>query len=322
MTGPATAGDRGGEPAQSERRARRIALITGMSGAGKTSALKALEDLGYESVDHVPLSLLGRLIPPGDSDATDGPAPLAIGIDIRTRDFGVERFLCEIASLGSESGADVRLVFLDCDDDELRRRYTETRHRHPLAVDRPVSDGIALERRMISPLRDRADVVIDTTDLGLGALKRLLDGHFGAAVETSLVVFVTSFSFRHGLPREADLVFDVRFLVNPHYRPELRGLTGRDPAVAEHIRRDEGLKPFLEALIGLMRPLLPRYAAEGKCYLTLAIGCTGGRHRSVFVAEELGAWLKAQGMKVHVDHRDLDRSGEAKAPRHTGAARA
>jgi UPF0042 nucleotide-binding protein len=285
---------------------QRILLVTGMSGAGKTTALKALEDLGYEAIDHVPLSLLGRLVRP---DRAASQVPIALGIGVRTRDFDVERALYEVDRLIEASLADVKLVFLDCDDDALRRRYTETRHRHPLAVGRPVSDGIAMEREMIAPLRIRADLVIDTTSLSPSALKRIIDGHFAIGGAPELSVFVTSFAFRLGLPRDADLVFDVRFLANPHYDPELRAMSGLQAPVARFIRRDEGLKPFMETLAGLMRPLLPRYAAEGKSYLTIAVGCTGGRHRSVFIAEELGQWLQDEGFPVYLHHRDLNRTG-------------
>jgi UPF0042 nucleotide-binding protein len=235
--------------------------------------------------------------------------PIALGIGVRTRDFDVERALCEVESLLEASLADVKLVFLDCDDDVLRRRYTETRHRHPLGVGRPVTDGIAIEREMIAPLRVRADLVIDTTNLSPSALKRIIDGNFAIGAAPELSVFVTSFAFRLGLPRDADLVFDVRFLANPHYDPELRSMSGLQAPVARFIRRDEGLKPFMETLTGLMRPLLPRYAAEGKSYLTIAVGCTGGRHRSVFIAEELGQWLQDEGFPVYLHHRDLNRTG-------------
>ncbi len=288
----------------------RVLLVTGMSGAGKTSALKVLEDLGYESVDHVPLWLLGRLVVASETSDPSPPGALAIGIDVRTRGFPVGTVISEVDRLARASDCEVRVVFLDCEDDELRRRYTATRHRHPLADDRPLTDGIAMERQMMAPLRTRADVVIDTSGLELGALKRLLGSHFGFASDQGLTVFVTSFSFRQGLPREADLVFDVRFLANPYYEPSLRALTGRDPGVADFIRRDEGCGRFLEAVTGLMRPLLPRYAAEGRSYLTIAVGCTGGRHRSVYVAEELTAWLQQKGLPAHLRHRDLDRAVE------------
>lgn len=284
-------------------------LVTGMSGAGKTSALKALEDLGYESIDHVPISLLPRLVLADELSPEARSSAIAIGVDIRTRDFGVERFVEVLNALAADSSAEVHLLFLDCDDDELRRRYSVTRHRHPLAVDRPVTDGIALERETIADLRDRADLVMDTTDMPLGEFKRLLEGHFGAHAQHGLTIVVNSFSFRRGLPREADMVFDVRFLSNPYYDLDLRALTGRDRGVAEHIESDPGLEPFLEALIGLLMPLLPRYADEGKSYLTIAIGCTGGRHRSVYVTERLAVWLADLGYAVHINHRDLDRSG-------------
>jgi UPF0042 nucleotide-binding protein len=166
-----------------------------------------------------------------------------------------------------------------------------------------------MEREMIAPLRIRADLVIDTTSLSPSALKRIIDGHFAIGGAPELSVFVTSFAFRLGLPRDADLVFDVRFLANPHYDPELRAMSGLQAPVARFIRRDEGLKPFMETLAGLMRPLLPRYAAEGKSYLTIAVGCTGGRHRSVFIAEELGQWLQDEGFPVYLHHRDLNRTG-------------
>jgi UPF0042 nucleotide-binding protein len=292
-----------------QRKTARVVVVTGMSGAGKTSVLKTLQDLGYETVDHVPLSLLGRLVMPAEPNGSGPKGPVAVGIDIRTRDFGIEAFFEQVDRLAAETEAEVQLMFLDCDDDELRRRYTVTRHRHPLAIDRPLTDGIALERRTIFPLRARADIVIDTSQLSLGELKRIVGEQFALRTEPGLAIFVTSFSFRLGLPREADLVFDVRFLANPYYESALRPLTGRDPEIAAFIRKDDGWPPFLDALTGLMRPLLPRYAAEGKSYLTIAVGCTGGRHRSVFVAEQLVAWLRGLDLRVHLHHRDVDRSG-------------
>jgi len=281
-----------------------VLLVTGMSGAGKTSALKALEDIGYEAIDNIPLSLLSSLVKPQQT----GPVsqrPIAIGVDIRTRDFAVDSFIKELKALLDEASLAAKVLFLDCDDDELRQRYAETRHRHPLAQDRPVSDGIAHERVLVSELRDRADVVVDTTRFGPGELKRILSGHFALARTSILNVFVTSFSFRQGLPREADLVFDVRFLINPHYDPSLKVLTGKDAAVGEYIAKDDGFDDFFNNLTGLLSPLLPRYAAEGKSYLTIALGCTGGRHRSVFVAEKLATWLRCEDHTIHLLHRDL-----------------
>lgn len=285
-----------------QNKTARILLVTGVSGAGKSSTLKALEDMGFEAIDNVPISLLGRLVSPGDF-----PANTAIGIDIRTRDFDAKSFLRKIDTLADQKGIDVSVLFLDCDDEVLIRRYEETRRRHPLALDRPVSDGIRHERALMEPLRKRATIILDTSDMALGDMKRSLDGHFGEASDDGLSVFVTSFGFRNGLPRDADLVFDVRFLKNPHYDPDLRPLTGQNQAVGEFIAGDEGFEPFLARLKDLLELLLERYAAEGKSYLTIAIGCTGGHHRSVYTAETLGTWLKQINWPVQIRHRDLDK---------------
>lgn len=283
----------------------RVVIVTGMSGAGKTMALKVLEDLGWEAVDNLPLSLVASLVRPGEGVAR----PLALGVDIRTRDFGVEPVLDALDRLLAEGGAEVRLLFLDCEDDVLCRRFTETRRRHPMAADRPLLDGIRHERALVSPLKARADISIDTTNQPPAEFKRLLAGHFGLEATGGLVVFVTSFAYRNGLPREADLVFDARFLTNPHYVPELRPLTGRDPAVAEYVAADPAFGPFVDGLKSLLEPLLPRFAAEGKSYLTIAVGCTGGRHRSVAIAERLADWLKRRGGRVELRHRELDEGG-------------
>jgi RNase adapter protein RapZ len=295
-----------------------LLLITGMSGAGKTTALKSLEDLGFECIDHLPLRLLTPLLRAEALDPAHGGEPLAIGIDVRTRDFGIEAFNAIVDGLRGDDGVVLKLVFLYCDDEELRRRYSATRHRHPLAGELPLIDGIARERQILSPVRRRADLTLDTTGLNPGDLKRILQGHFAVASHPTLLVQMVSFSFRSGLPRDADLVFDVRFLSNPYYEPNLQPLTGRDEPVATFIRRDPALPSFLDSLTRLLHPLLPRYVAEGKSYLTIAIGCTGGRHRSVFVAEELARWLQGQGQRVQTIHRDLDRSrrpdGETRAP--------
>jgi RNase adapter protein RapZ len=287
----------------------RLLVVTGMSGAGRSTALKALEDLGYEAVDNLPLSLLGKLL----AAPAQGPH-LAVGVDVRTRDFGVGALIAALDRLVAQHHLELKIVFLDCEDDRLVRRYTETRRRHPLAGDRPVTDGIELERQRVSPLRDRADLVIDTTTLNPGDLKRLLHGHFALDAAPGIAIFVTSFSYRYGLPRDADLVFDVRFLRNPYYVAALRPLTGRDGAVAAFIEADPDFAPFLERLRGWLEPLLPRYEREGKSYLTIAVGCTGGRHRSVHVAERLAQWLSEGGRTVGVAHRDLDQSAALIAP--------
>jgi UPF0042 nucleotide-binding protein len=279
----------------------RVVVVTGMSGAGRSSALKAFEDLGFEAVDNMPLSLLSSLVQPGSGFRR----PLAIGVDIRTRDFDLSHFVEAIDHLRGQEDLDVRTLFLDCDDEVLRRRYTETRRRHPLAADRPVADGIRHERRLLAPLRACTDAVIDTTDLALGALREMLRGDFGLDREVGVTTFVTSFSYRYGLPREADLVFDVRFLANPHYRPDLQPLTGRHAEVAQFVAADPGFAPFFETLTGLLLPLLPRFEREGKSYLTIAVGCTGGQHRSVVVAERLASLLRDHGQRVTVRHRDI-----------------
>jgi len=201
----------------------------------------------------------------------------------------------------------VQTVFIECSDEVLLRRYTETRRKHPLAKDRPVSDGIQRERRLLAGLRDEATLVINTSDMTLHDLRRLVSGHFHISFEPMLNLFVMSFAFPRGVPREADLVFDVRFLLNPHYDPVLRPQTGLDRPVGEYIERDPDFPIFMHHLMELLGPLLPRFRQEGKSYLTIAVGCTGGRHRSVFVTEMLAAWLKDQGFPVGVAHRELSR---------------
>lgn len=293
----------GVQASRAEGEGLRVVLVTGMSGAGRSSALKTLEDMGYEAVDNLPLSLLATLVRPDGGQR----GPLAIGVDIRTRDFGVDPFVAELDHLMDHRDLDVRLLFLDGTDEVLCRRYTETRRRHPLAGDRPVIDGIMHERRLVARLRERADHVIDTTDLAPGDLRRLLKGNFALDRRAGLAVFVTSFSYRHGLPREADLVFDVRLLKNPHYEPAFKGLTGRQAPVGEFIASDPAFAGFFDGLTGLLATLLPGYEREGKSYLTIALGCTGGRHRSVYIAERLAAWLRHRGLRVGVNHRDMKR---------------
>ena len=278
----------------------RVLLVTGMSGAGRSTALKTLEDMGYEAFDNLPLSLVSALI---ESAAADAPA-IAVGADVRTRGFAIGSMLGTLDEVVGRTARKLQVIFVDCDDELLERRYTETRRPHPFAGDRPVIDGIRLERGVVASLRDRADLVIDTSDLNAAELKRLLTGHFSQK-NIGVRVFVTSFAYRYGLPRNADLVFDVRFLDNPHYVPELRWLTGRDLAVATRIEQDPGFLPFFSRLLSLLEPLLPRYEKEGKTYLTIGIGCTGGRHRSVYVAERLVAELRAAGSRVELSHRDL-----------------
>jgi UPF0042 nucleotide-binding protein len=293
---------------QSTNDIRRVVLVTGLSGAGRTTCLKTLEDSGFEAVDNLPLSLMPALLAPFAT--TDVPQPtekIAIGVDTRTRDFDAETFLMNLNQLRG-NGVSISVVFLDCDTDVLIRRFTETRRRHPLAKDRPVADGIRIERGLLAPVRERADIVIDSSHLSLPDFRQVLTGGLDIADARVPTVTVASFGFRNGLPREADMVFDVRFLSNPHYDEALRPMDGRDQSVADFIRKDPGFDDYFSRLTAFIEPLLPRFAEEGKSYLTVAIGCTGGRHRSVFVAADLAEWLRKSGHAVTLRHRDLDKA--------------
>jgi RNase adapter protein RapZ len=289
---------------------RPFVVVTGLSGAGRITALQALDDMGYVAVDNVPLMLLGDVMSSTAGDPEQRAVPLAFGIDTRTFGFDPHALVRRVQELRQRIDLAVRLLFLDCDSEILQRRYTESRRPHPLAPDRPLTDAISEERTQIGWMRDSADLVIDTSALSPHQFKQLLAGHFAlGAAGTRLAVM--SFSYRRGLPREADLVFDVRFLRNPHYVPALKPLTGRSPAVAGFVAGDPGYRPFIDGLKGLIGPLLPRFDAEGKSYLTIAVGCTGGKHRSVAVAEELADWLRGAGRSVTLSHRDADAAGEA-----------
>ena len=280
-----------------------IMIVTGMSGAGRSSCLKMLEDVGYEAVDNLPVSLLARLL-----TASDAPeAPLAIGMDSRTRRLEPDALVRLLAAHRLRGGTPVRLLFLECDDETLRRRFTETRRRHPMAAGRPVSEGIREEREFMAPLKAAADLLYDTSLTSPTDLRRWVKGQFGQD-RSWVTVSLVSFAFRHGLPREADLVFDARFLRNPHYDDALRPKTGLDPEVQDYIRADRDLMPVLDRIEALLLSLLPRYRAEGKSYLTIAIGCTGGKHRSVFVTAELVRRLKERGWESETIHRDLPRA--------------
>jgi UPF0042 nucleotide-binding protein len=290
---------------------RPFVLVTGLSGAGRGTALAALEDMGYVAVDNVPLPLLGDLMRSTAGSTGEMAVPLAFGVDTRTYGFDPHDLVRRIRELRLRADITARLLFLDCDSETLLRRYTESRRPHPLAPDRPVKDGISEERKHLGWVRDSADVAIDTSALSPHAFKQLLAGHFALDRSLGTRIGVMSFSYRRGLPREADLVFDVRFLKNPHYEPTLKPLTGRNPAVAGYVAGDPGYRPFIDSLKSLIGPLLPRFDAEGKSYLTIAVGCTGGRHRSVAVVEEMAEWLRGAGRSVTLSHRDADAAGEA-----------
>lgn len=277
-------------------------LVTGMSGAGRTTCLKVLEDFGFEAVDNLPVNLLARVLRPDGA----GPDRLAVGVDSRTRGFRADLLLQALGELGAAGGKAPFLLYLECDDEVLRRRFSETRRRHPLGEIPAVADALAAERELMAPLKLAADLVVDTSELALPDLRRLLSARF-ATKAPGLALAVVSFAYRHGLPREADLVFDLRFLRNPHYDPALRPLTGRDAEVGAHIRADADFAGFVERLQAFLEPLLPRYRHEGKSYLTIAFGCTGGRHRSVYLAELTGDWLRGRGWNATTLHRDLAR---------------
>jgi RNase adapter protein RapZ len=292
---------------------RRVVVVTGLSGAGKLSVLGALEDLGFDTVDNPPLELLSEMV--GRSGGK-----VAIGVDARTRGFDAGEVVATLAALGGNPALRPELVYVTADETTLLRRYTESRRPHPLAPNARVTDGIAQEQALTGPLREAADLVLDTSDLPLAAMRRLIGLHFGAdATDGQLVVTLTSFAYRQGLPREADLVFDSRFLRNPHYEPTLRPRTGLDPKVGAFIEADPDFPSFFERVAGLVEMLLPRFVQEGKKYATIAIGCTGGRHRSVYLVEKLAARLAGRQSaqrgaggshpwRLHVMHRELARA--------------
>ena len=293
-----------------------VVLVTGLSGGGKASILRALEDLGFEAVDNPPLDLIETL-------ALRSEGRLAIGVDCRTRGFDAEQVLGVLRRLKAHSGLRPELVFAEARDEILQRRFTETRRRHPLALQARVSDGIAAEKALTATLRAAADVLIDTSDLPLAALRQTVEAHFAqtgpASGQAGLAISLVSFSFAAGLPREADMVFDARFLRNPHYDPILRPRTGLDPDVATYVKADPDYDAFLGRMDGLIALVLPRFLQEGKKYATIAIGCTGGRHRSVHLVDELARLLRAAGWNALVTHREINREAGAASP--TGAER-
>jgi UPF0042 nucleotide-binding protein len=276
---------------------RRIVLVTGLSGAGKSSILRTLEDLGYEAVDNPPVKLLPGLV-------LRGERPLAIGIDARSSGFEAGRLLAAFDKLRANPHFQPELVFATADETSLLRRYTETRRRHPLAPSGPVAAGIAAEIALTDRLRAAADLIIDSSNLPPNALRALVEEHF-ADTPPGLSVTLLSFAFPGGLPREADMVFDARFLRNPHYDPGLQKLTGLDDAVHAYIEADPDFFPFLNKMKELIDLVLPRFVQEGKKYATIAIGCTGGRHRSVALTHDLAEYLNEKGWQLSVMHREL-----------------
>ena len=278
-----------------------ILLITGMSGSGRSLALKALEDMGYETIDNLPLLFLLPVVSTYNRDSH----PLAVAIDVRTRDFSSDNFLNEFEKLIQIPHLNTQMIFFDCDDEILARRYNESRRIHPMAHERPVIDGIRLERQLLSMVRDHADHVIDTSFTSTLDLKGHMKRTFLLKKERKMSIFITSFSFRHGLPREADMVFDARLLKNPFYSEELQLLSGEDEKVGEFIQKDQVFPSFMSSLKSIVSTSLPCFEEQGRGYLTIAVGCTGGQHRSVYIAKILAEWLKREENQVKLRHRDF-----------------
>lgn len=286
--------------------AQTILLVTGLSGAGKSTALRALEDMGWEMVDNLPLTLLRQLLAtPPALGAGCTVRPLAVGVDSRTRGFSADGVVRAIKLLRDNGGHDVMTLFLDCSGAELERRFSETRRRHPLAEDRPVADGVAREREFLEPLRRWADHIIDTTAYGSNALQQEIRQRFARDEQGTLTVNIMSFGFARGQPRNADLVFDMRYLRNPYWDTSLRSGTGLDAPVVDYIAGDPAYAGTVGSIEQLLLDLLPRYAEAGRSYLTIAFGCTGGRHRSVHVADRVTARLRDAGYNPHLSHRNL-----------------
>jgi RNase adapter protein RapZ len=293
-----------------------VVIVTGLSGAGKATILRALEDIGYEAVDNPPLQMMEEMVARGDRR-------LAVGVDARTRGFDANAVLETIARLRLDPRLRVQLVYAWADESTLLRRYTESRRRHPLAPQGRVADGIAAEVTLTAPLQGGADLPIDTSELPVAQLRQLLERHFGTdAGQARLAVSLMSFAYPKGLPREADLVFDARFLRNPYYDPTLRPFTGLDAAVGAYIEQDPDFSDFFSRLTDFVNLVLPRFVQEGKKYATITIGCTGGQHRSVYLIEKLARHLTTQAAvltaeteqdipwRVIVTHRELARSGK------------
>lgn len=286
----------------------RFVLVTGPSGAGRSTAIHALEDLGFEVIDNLPLSLVPRL--------TDGPAlarPLALGLDVRNRDFAAAALVELIDRLARDPRVAAEVLYLDCAPAELIRRYSETRRRHPLAPDETPAEGVGRELDLLAPVKVRADHLIDTSEMTPHELKAEVAAWYGRG-PARLALSVQSFSYRRGVPSGLDMVFDCRFLANPHWMPGLRARDGRDPQVAAHVSADPRFAEFFDRLSGLVRFLLPAQLQEGKAHLAIGFGCTGGQHRSVYVAERLAAVLAEDGWTVSKRHRELERKAAHPAP--------
>ncbi|MGJ8595328.1 RNase adapter RapZ [Sulfitobacter sp.] len=279
---------------------RRIVFVTGPSGAGRSSALNVMEDAGFEVIDNLPMRLLPMLF-----DEPDQTRPLALGIDARNRDFSTNTVIDLLGRLATRAGIVAELLFLDCGTDVLLRRFSETRRRHPMApADRP-AEGIQAEQDLLAPLRARADVLIDTTDLNVHELRAEVEHWFAPGGKRHLSVTVQSFSYKRGLPRSVDMVYDCRFLKNPYWEPTLRALNGTDARVAAHVATDPRYDEFAQKVLDLSLLILPACREEGKSHFSIAFGCTGGQHRSVTLAESHALRLAEAGWQVSIRHREL-----------------
>lgn len=295
----------GAEKQKTQDRAdHRLVLVTGPSGAGRSTAVNALEDLGYEAIDNIPLSLVPRLI-----EGPPSPQPIALGLDVRNRDFAAGTLIELIDRLTRNPAVHLRVLYLDCQPGVLIRRYSETRRRHPLAPTESPEEGIEREMDLLAPVKVRADDLIDTSDLTVHGLKAEVTRWFGAGQGPHLAVSVQSFSYKRGLPRGVDMVFDCRFLTNPHWTLALRPLDGRDSAVVAHIRADPRFPEFYQKLKDMLVFLLPAHLAEGRSHVSIGFGCSGGQHRSVAVAEMMADALAETGWAVSKRHRELERRG-------------
>ncbi len=290
------------DQSQTQPLMHRLVFVTGPSGAGRSTAIRAFEDLDYEVIDNLPLRLVAGLV----AEAPSG-RPIALGLDARNRDFNATALIELIDTLTRDARVALEVLYLDCAPTELIRRYSETRRRHPLAPHETPSEGIARENDLLMPVRVRADQLIDTTELSVHDLKADIGRWFGRAGTAALAVSLQSFSYRRGLPRGVDMIFDCRFLSNPHWVPALRGLDGRDAVVVDHIRSDARFAPFYDKVRDLVLMLLPAHLDEGKAHLTIGFGCTGGQHRSVAMVELLGQGLAEAGWTVSKRHRELER---------------
>lgn len=285
---------------------QRILLVTGLLGAGKTTALRTLEDVGWEAIDNFPIRLLDRLLEtePG-SARMESSGPMAIGFDTRTRGFDPARTIDLVKKLSQRKDLQVTTLFLDCAGAELERRYNETRRRHPMSEDKPAATGIMAERELLEPLRRWADVVITTTSFTSNDLQAAIRAQFASETPSQSTLTISSFGFSRGTPPLADLVFDMRFLANPHWVDALRPQTGQDVAVGAYIREDPAFSEAFSRIRDLLLLLLPRYQEQGKAYVHVAFGCTGGKHRSVFMAEQIASALRTAGFSPTLLHRNL-----------------